>query len=171
MCDSLILIRRISMAEERKLYICNGKVPDCGRDVCFYLYGSSGGYCRHTDDIKYSKTLEETGNPPSNFEELEPNDDDTKLLFEKPTSTFIKIDIEDIPMFIDLWQKDRDYYQQGLDTLRYCEAATDEEDFVNRKMDKDLSALSHEDIAIRIKNTDKILNSYDDIVNQLLVNA
>lgn len=159
------------MAEERKFYICNGKVPDCGRDICFYLYGSNGGYCRHTGDIKYSKTLEETGNMPSNFEESFPSDEDTKFLFEIATSTFIKISTEDIPMFTDLWQKDRNYYQQGLDILRYCEAATDEEDFVNRKMDNDLSALSREDVAIRIKNTEKILNSYDDILNQLSANA
>ena len=159
------------MAEERKFYICNGKIPDCGRDICYYLYGSKLECCRHTSNIKYSKTLEETGNMPSNFEESKPNDDDTKLLFEVPTDTFIKINNEDLPLFIELWKKDRDYYQQGLDTLRYCEAATDEEDFVNRKLDKDLSALSREDIAIRIKNTEKILNSYDDILNQLSANA
>lgn len=45
----------------RVFYLCNGKVPYCGKHTCYKSENPPNEPCRHTTDVKYALNFQKDG--------------------------------------------------------------------------------------------------------------
>ena len=94
-------------------YICNGKIPTCTKESCFYLHNDLYGYCKYTSQMNYSKTLEETGDLPNKFERV-------KGMTTKTHTLYREVEPENMEPGAYVGLKRGPYYERKINSNYYC---------------------------------------------------